>query len=81
MNVFVHEKFNLEPDIWGTVIGGALIGGSLLIIPFVDREEEEPKNLKEVFDLRKRGYAYAAMALFWLVFLVGVIQNAVASAG
>jgi quinol-cytochrome oxidoreductase complex cytochrome b subunit len=81
MNVFVHEKFNLEPDIWGTVIGGVLIGGSLLIIPFVDREEEEPKNLKEVFDLRKRGYAYAAMALFWLVFLVGVIQNAVAGPG
>jgi quinol-cytochrome oxidoreductase complex cytochrome b subunit len=81
MNVFVDEKFHLEPDIWGTVIGGALMFGAFLLIPFVDREKEEPKNLKEVFDLKKRGYAYAAMALFWLVFLVGVIQNAVAGAG
>lgn len=81
LNVFVHEKFGLEPDIWGTVIGMALLFASLFIIPFVDRGEEAPKNFQEVFDFRKRGYAYAAMALFWLVFLVGVLQNAVAGAG
>ncbi len=81
LNVFVGEHLGLEPDIWGTVIGMVLLFTSLFIIPFVDRAEQEPKNLREVFDFRKRGYAYVAMAIFWLVFLVGVIQNAVAGPG
>ena len=81
LNVFINEKFEFEPDIWGTVLGTALLFGSLVIIPFVDRGKEEPKNLKEVFDWRKRGYAYVSMAFFWLVFLVGVIQNWVAGPG
>ena len=81
LNVFINEKFEFEPDIWGTVLGTALLFGSLVIIPFVDRGKEEPKNLKVVFDWRKRGYAYVSMAFFWLVFLVGVIQNWVAGPG
>jgi hypothetical protein len=31
--------------------------------------------------LRKRGWAFVAMGVFWLVMIVGVIQNAVAGAG
>ena len=53
----------------------------MVLIPFADREEEEPKNLREGFDLKKRGYADAAMVLVWQIFLVGVIQNAVAGPG
>jgi quinol-cytochrome oxidoreductase complex cytochrome b subunit len=81
LNVFVGEHLGLEPDIWGTLIGIVVLFGALAIIPYVDPGENAPKNFKEVFDFKKRGYAYLAMAIFWLVFLVGVIQNMVAGAG
>jgi quinol-cytochrome oxidoreductase complex cytochrome b subunit len=81
MNVFVGEHLGIEPDIWGTMIGMALMLVSLLAIPFLDKSEHEPSGLAEAFDWRKRGWAFAAMGLFWLVMIVGVIQNAVAGAG
>ena len=81
MNVFVAERFGLEPDIWGTVIGMVLMLGALVVIPFVDRGESEPESPSAAFSWRKRGWAFAAMILFWVVLLVGVIQNAVAGSG
>ncbi|MDR3631099.1 MAG: cytochrome b N-terminal domain-containing protein [Desulfocapsaceae bacterium] len=81
LNVFVGEHLGLEPDIWGTVIGVVMLFVSLALIPYVDPGENAPKNFKEVFDFKKRGYAYLAMSIFWLVFLVGVIQNMLAGAG
>ncbi|HEV8489057.1 MAG TPA: cytochrome b N-terminal domain-containing protein [Candidatus Limnocylindrales bacterium] len=81
MNVFVAEKLGIEPDIWGTVVGMALMLGALLVIPFVDRAEHEPASPAAAFDWRKRGWAFLAMGVFWLVMIVGVVQNAVAEAG
>lgn len=81
MNVFVGEHLGINPDIWGTMIGMVLMLGALIAIPFLDRSEAEPINRAEAFNLRKRGLAFAAMALFWLVMIIGVIQNAVAGAG
>ncbi len=81
MNVFVNKVFNLSPDIWGTMIGMLLLLGSLVIIPFVDRGDHEPGNRQEAFDLRKRGWAFLAMGIFWLVMIVGVITNAIAGPG
>ncbi len=81
MNVFVGEHLGIEPDIWGTMIGMALMLASLVAIPFLDRSEHEPSNRAEAFDWRKRGWAFAAMAVFWLVMIVGVIQNFLAGAG
>jgi quinol-cytochrome oxidoreductase complex cytochrome b subunit len=81
MNVFVDEWLGIDPDIWGTMIGMALMLGALLVIPFVDRGDHEPDSQRSAFDWRKRGWAFAAMALFWLVMIVGVLQNAVAGAG
>jgi quinol-cytochrome oxidoreductase complex cytochrome b subunit len=80
MNVFVEEHLGLEPDIWGTVIGMALMLGSLILIPFVDPGRTEPGSWREAFDLRKRGWAFLAFAIFWLVMIVGIVQNAVAGA-
>jgi quinol-cytochrome oxidoreductase complex cytochrome b subunit len=81
MNVFVGEHLGIEPDIWGTMIGMALMLVSLFAIPFLDRSEHEPSNLGEAFDWRKRGWAFAAMAVFWLVMIIGVVQNYVARPG
>jgi quinol-cytochrome oxidoreductase complex cytochrome b subunit len=81
MNIFVADWFGIDPDIWGTIIGMVLMLGALLIIPFVDRGEPEPDSRSAAFDWRKRGWAFAAMALFWLVMIVGVVQNAVAGPG
>ncbi|MBI3589127.1 MAG: cytochrome b N-terminal domain-containing protein [Candidatus Liptonbacteria bacterium] len=80
MNVLV-EHLGLTPDIWGTVIAMTLMLGSLVAIPFVDREEKEPTSFKEAFDWRKRKWAFLAMALFWAVMIVGIIQNAIAGPG
>lgn len=80
MNMFV-EKLGLEEDIWGTAIGMALMLGSLIIIPFVDREENEPASIAEAFDLKKRGWAFLAIGIFWLVFVIGVISNILSGPG
>jgi quinol-cytochrome oxidoreductase complex cytochrome b subunit len=81
MNVFVDEKFGLTPDIWGSMIGTALLVGSLLLIPFLDRSDHEPKDAREAFDWRKRGFAFLAIVIFWTIMIVGIWQNAVAGAG
>jgi quinol-cytochrome oxidoreductase complex cytochrome b subunit len=81
MNVFVGEHLGIEPDIWGTMIGMALMLVALLAIPFLDSSKNEPGTLAEAFDWRQRGWAFAAMGVFWLVMVVGVIQNALAGPG
>jgi hypothetical protein len=63
------------------MIGMTLMLASLVAIPFLDRSEKEPNNPAEAFDWRKRGWAFAAMAVFWLVMIIGVIQNFLAGAG
>jgi quinol-cytochrome oxidoreductase complex cytochrome b subunit len=78
MNVFVDEHLGIKPDIWGTMIGMVLLLAALVAIPFVDRTDSEPANAGEAFNMRKRGLAFAAMAIFWLILIVGIIQNAVA---
>jgi hypothetical protein len=30
---------------------------------------------------RKRGWAFLAMGIFWLILIIGVVQNAIAEAG
>jgi quinol-cytochrome oxidoreductase complex cytochrome b subunit len=81
MNRFVAIAFNLEPDIWGTVIAMLLMLGVLILIPFVDRSRREPRSWSETFDLRKRGWAFALMTLFWAVLIIGVITNQVTPVG
>ncbi len=81
MNVFVHDVFGIDPDIWGTMVGMALMLGALLIIPFVDRGDRAPEGWTAAFNWRKRGWAFAAMAVFWIVMVIGVLQNAVAGPG
>ncbi len=81
MNVFFDEKLGIAPDIWGTIVGMALLLGSLVVIPFVDRGEHEPDGRAAAFDWRKRGWAFLAITIFWLVLIVGVVQNEIAQAG
>jgi quinol-cytochrome oxidoreductase complex cytochrome b subunit len=71
----------IDPDIWGTVIGMGLMLVALLVIPFVDRGDREPDSLAAAFNLRKRGWAFLAIGVFWLVLIIGVIQSAIAEAG
>jgi quinol-cytochrome oxidoreductase complex cytochrome b subunit len=78
MNVFVGTHLGIEPDIWGTVAGMTLMLGALLLIPFVDAGDNEPRSWREAFDWRKRGWAFLAIAIFWTVMIVGIVQNAVA---
>jgi quinol-cytochrome oxidoreductase complex cytochrome b subunit len=81
MNVFFGEHLGIEPDIWGSIVGTILMTGALVAIPFVDPGETEPVSWREAFDWRRRGWAFAAMGIFWLVMIVGVIQNAIAGPG
>lgn len=81
MNVFFEEHLGITPDIWGTVAGMVLMTASLIAIPFLDRGAREPSTTTEAFNWRQRGWAFAAMGVFWLVMIIGVIQNAVAGAG
>jgi quinol-cytochrome oxidoreductase complex cytochrome b subunit len=81
MNVFFGEHLGIDPDIWGTVVGMTLMAGSLLLIPLLDRGDAEPVSWREAFDLRKRGWAFLALAIFWGVMIVGIVQNAVAGPG
>ncbi len=81
MNVFFSSKLGVEPDIWGTFTGMVVMLVALLAIPFLDRGDAEPANTAEAINWRRRGLAFGAMAIFWLIFVVGVVQNAVAGAG
>ena len=81
MNVFFGEHLGIEPDIWGTLVGMVLMLGSLLLIPFIDRGAKEPRGWGQAFNLRQRGWAFVAMAIFWVVMIVGVVTNALAVVG
>ncbi len=81
MNVFVGEYLGIEPDIWGTVIGMALMTVALLAIPFIDRAKQAPRGWAEAFNLRQRGWAFLAMAVFWLVMIIGSATNFFEGAG
>ncbi len=80
MNI-VAANLGIDPDIWGTVIAMAVMLGALLVIPFVDRSLHAPESSAAAFDWRRRGWAFLAMAVFWIVLIVGVVQNAIAEAG
>jgi quinol-cytochrome oxidoreductase complex cytochrome b subunit len=80
MNIFA-ASLGVDPDIWGTVIAMAVLLLVLLIIPFVDRGPSEPRNTAEALSWRKRGWAFLAMGIFWLVMVVGVVESALTEAG
>lgn len=80
MNI-IAANLGIDPDIWGTLIAMTVLLVALLVIPFVDRGKSEPENTSAAFDWRKRGWAFLAMGVFWIVMIVGVIQNALAEAG
>jgi ubiquinol-cytochrome c reductase cytochrome b subunit len=81
MNLFVADWLGIEPDIWGTIGGMVLMLGALLVIPFVDRGAVEPKDSTAAFSWRERRWAFVAIAIFWLVMVIGIVQNALAQAG
>jgi quinol-cytochrome oxidoreductase complex cytochrome b subunit len=81
MNRFVVIAFNLEPDIWGTVIGMGLMTAALVAIPYLDRGTLEPTSWGEALNLRERGWAFAAMILFWAVMIIGVLTNIITPKG
>jgi len=80
MNI-VAANLGIDPDIWGTMIGMLVLLGTLLVIPFVDRGAREPDSRASAFDWRKRGWAFVAMSIFWIVLLIGLIQNALTAEG
>ncbi|MHB8604848.1 MAG: cytochrome b N-terminal domain-containing protein [Thermoplasmatota archaeon] len=71
----------VDPDIWGVAAGMGLMVLALLAVPFVDRGDQEPANTREAFRMKKRWAAFAAIALFWIVFLIGTITNIVSPVG
>jgi quinol-cytochrome oxidoreductase complex cytochrome b subunit len=80
MNI-VAANLGIDPDIWGTVAAIIVMAVVLLAIPFVDRSDHEPESIAAAFNLRKRGWAFLAMGVFWVLLIVGVIQSAIAEAG
>jgi quinol-cytochrome oxidoreductase complex cytochrome b subunit len=80
MNI-IAANLGIAPDIWGAMVGMLLLLGTLLVIPFVDRADKEPDTPAAAFDWRKRGWAFLAMGIFWLVLIVGLLQNALRAEG
>lgn len=80
MNVLFGQDLGIEPDIWGTVVGMAIMALALVTIPFLDRSAKQLASWREALDLRTRGWAWLAMALFWLTLVVGMVRNFVATA-
>ena len=80
MNI-IAANFGVDPDIWGAMLGMGILLIALLVIPFLDRGDHEPDSLASAFDWRKRGWAFLAMGIFWVVLLAGVVQSAVTEAG
>ncbi len=81
MNRFVSIVFNMEPDIWGTVIAMVVMTLALLLIPLVDRSRTEPRSWKEAFDLRTRGWAFLLIVVFWATLITGIVVNQVSPVG
>ena len=80
MNILAANG-GIDPDIWGAMIGMAVLLVALLVIPFVDRGPKEPDSTAAAFDWRKRGWAFIAMGIFWLVLIAGLVQNALVAEG
>jgi ubiquinol-cytochrome c reductase cytochrome b subunit len=74
MNI-LFAQLGIDPDIWGTIVGMAILLLVLLIIPFIDRGKLAPATVREAFDVRKRGWAFAAMIVFWVVLAGGLAVN------
>ena len=82
MNRFVTIAFGMEPDIWGTVIGMVLMAGALIAIPYLDRGgPDAPRNWTEALSLRRRGWAFMAIAVFWVVMIIGTLTNIITPVG
>ncbi|HLN89657.1 MAG TPA: hypothetical protein VK253_06290, partial [Candidatus Binatia bacterium] len=79
MNIFAAQ-LGVEPDIWGAMTATVLFGLILLIIPFIDRGKE-PSDTSGVFSARKRIWAFVAMAIFWIIFVLGIILNTITAVG
>lgn len=80
MNV-VAANLGIDPDIWGTLAGMTLMLLALLAIPFVDRDAHEPDSTSAAFNLRKRGLAFLAMGVFWVILIAGVVVSFITDAG
>jgi quinol-cytochrome oxidoreductase complex cytochrome b subunit len=80
MNI-VAANLGIDPDIWGAMIGMLVLLVALLIIPFVDTGDQVPDSASAAFNLRKRGWAFLAMGVFWVVLIVGIVQDFVTEAG
>ncbi|MDP9281901.1 MAG: cytochrome b N-terminal domain-containing protein [Chloroflexota bacterium] len=80
MNVLFGQDLGIEPDIWGTVFGMAVMTVALVAIPFLDRGKKGLASWREALDLRTRGWAWLAMAVFWLVMVLGMVRNFIAAA-
>ncbi len=55
MNVFFGENLGIEPDIWGTMVGMAIMTLALLAIPFIDGGRTAVRSWRDALDLRTRG--------------------------
>jgi menaquinol-cytochrome c reductase cytochrome b subunit len=80
MNILV-ASWGVDPDIWGTIVGMALMLLALILVPFVDRGDHEPGTWRDALNWRKRGWAFAAIALFWIILIVGFLEGAFTGAG
>jgi hypothetical protein len=80
MNRFATLAFDLEPDIWGTVMGIVLMAAALIVIPYLDREPLEPHSWGEALSAR-RLWAFVAIGLFWAIMIVGRVTNIVTPKG
>ena len=80
MNI-IAATLGVDPDIWGTVIAMLVMLGVLLLIPFLDRGLLAPQTRGEAFDWRKRGFAFAAMIIFWVILIGGVLVNQFSAEG
>ena len=54
---------------------------ALILVPFVDRGDHEPGSWRDAFNWRKRGWAFAAMGVFWIILIVGFLEGAFTGAG
>jgi quinol-cytochrome oxidoreductase complex cytochrome b subunit len=80
MNI-IAAALGVDPDIWGTIIAMAVMLGVLLLIPFLDRGLRAPMSRAEAFDWRKRGLAFAAMIVFWVILIGGVVVSQLTAEG
>jgi ubiquinol-cytochrome c reductase cytochrome b subunit len=80
MNRFVNIAFHMEPDIWGTVIGMALMAAALVSVPYLDGGKLEPTSWKEAFG-RERLWAFVAIVIFWAIMVIGTLTNMLTPVG